>query len=321
MSLILDALNKADNERNKEQTPTINSSHDDSMPFENSPKRQNTLLVIGLVVCVVLIAVLAYFLFFSKDSGTKAVNAEKNRLVNAAPATQQEIARQQQRERNAPQEESAEGKVVEAQSISLNDIKPSTAKTAKPTAPTNRVDEHRKKMIAAQYEQVNRKSQKAAPSTETRTQPDTVKATPSAQTRNAGPKPAQPTAQDDRVAAIYKNQTQPTPKPQVTAKQPKASSQPVATPPPPALNKLMLSGHPDIGAVNSLPFATQKELPTIMYREHHYPNTVVMNKKTLRKGQMVEANLYVEEILQDGVIMRYKTFKFKMPRLNSWVNM
>jgi len=76
--------------------------------------------------------------------------------------------------------------------------------------------------------------------------------------------------------------------------------------------------------IGDLPYSVQKNIPTIMYTEHSYQNhnaSVTLNKIKRRKGQKITANLYLEEILEDGIIMRYQSRKFRMIALNSWINM
>lgn len=66
-------------------------------------------------------------------------------------------------------------------------------------------------------------------------------------------------------------------------------------------------------------------LPSILYTVHHYEanpanRLVEINSTTFRTGGTVAEGLILEEILNDGIILRYRSQRFKLPALNSWVN-
>ena len=80
-----------------------------------------------------------------------------------------------------------------------------------------------------------------------------------------------------------------------------------------------------IGTVRDLPWSAQEKIPTLMYTEHRYTNSpndyVTINGERKTKGQKIANILTVDSILEDGVILHYENYQFKMPALNSWVNM
>lgn len=306
MSLILDALNKADHERNKESPPTINSAHDEPPVYGTSPEKQHKLLFIGLIACVVIILGLGFVLIMDTIRGPDA----KTQIAMAPSSNSAQASAQT----NAPTNQATPPPVTRETPAPT----PVATRAANAQNPQfNKYAENRKKMIAAQYEQVNQGG------TETEEASDAPRQQPDEEDTSEARK------NQEEVAAIYKNQTAPTPNPQAKPQPVRATpapsvtqervAAPRATPPPVAPNSL--AAHADIGTVHDLPFSTQKELPTLMYREHNYPNNVMLNNKLISKGQQIDSNLYLEEILVDGIIVRYGNRKFKMPRLNSWVNM
>ncbi|VUD56772.1 hypothetical protein TDB9533_02391 [Thalassocella blandensis] len=299
MSLILDALNKADHERNKESPPTINSAHDEPPVYSASPEKQHKLLFIGLIICMVVILALGAILVLDKKDTS---NSESFPIADA-----DQTAKGNQRQSGPAEKPQPQNQTRNASSANPTEATKPAATATPNTTPNpqqSKYAENRKKMIAAQYEQVNQTRK-------------TVETTPVPASSQAPE--AEHAKKQQEVAAIYKNQVKPTPQPQQVRATPRPTVAPRPTQPP--ANKNTLAGHPDIGTVHDLPFATQKQLPTLMYREHHYPNNVMLNKKVVSKGQQIEPNLYLEEILVDGIILRYEKRKFKMPRLNSWVNM
>ncbi|MEM9257776.1 MAG: general secretion pathway protein GspB [Pseudomonadota bacterium] len=65
-------------------------------------------------------------------------------------------------------------------------------------------------------------------------------------------------------------------------------------------------------------------VPTLLYRQHMYDSerasTVVINGATLRVGGRTKS-VEVREILPDSVILRYQGTDFRLRSLNSWVNL
>ncbi|MEM1145833.1 MAG: general secretion pathway protein GspB [Pseudomonadota bacterium] len=65
-------------------------------------------------------------------------------------------------------------------------------------------------------------------------------------------------------------------------------------------------------------------VPTLLYRQHMYDSdrasTVVINGATLRAGGRTKG-VEVREILPDSVILRYQGTDFRLRSLNSWVNL
>lgn len=65
-------------------------------------------------------------------------------------------------------------------------------------------------------------------------------------------------------------------------------------------------------------------IPTLMYLRHDYVesgiSSVLINGETRRVGDRIGA-VQVEEILRDSVVLRYRDTLFRLRALNSWVNL
>jgi len=75
-----------------------------------------------------------------------------------------------------------------------------------------------------------------------------------------------------------------------------------------------------------LPWSQKQQIPTISYARHNYlPNgisTVVINGETRGIGnQVAQGRLVIEDIVEDGVVLRLGSLRFKLPALSGWVNM
>ena len=81
----------------------------------------------------------------------------------------------------------------------------------------------------------------------------------------------------------------------------------------------------DVTAFNDLPWNLKQQIPTISYSRHNYAanniSSVVINGQTSGQGNLVSGDFVVQEILADGVVLRFKDKVFKLRALNGWVNM
>lgn len=82
---------------------------------------------------------------------------------------------------------------------------------------------------------------------------------------------------------------------------------------------------PTVPGVRDLPWNLQQTMPSLNYQRHDYRNgaasRVVINGQERRAGQQVAPDLTLERIEEDGAVMRYRGHQFKLQALNSWVNM
>lgn len=267
MSLILDALNKADNERSKDAPPSLTSEHDMHGNQQHSKTHQKLIVLLALVVCALLIFV-AYLVLKGDNTAHTPPGA-----ANAINATRSDASPS----RSAP---------APANSGQQTDSASDTYQAM------------RQKLIDAQYEQATSQSE------ESKSQP----AKPSTDTRSL-------------VADIYDDNEAKEPEPKAPPKNiaPKQVVKPKLI-----SSTKTLNDYPTLSFIGDLSHSTQKSIPTLMYREHVVdgPSSfVTLNSNKRQKGQLVAEGIYLEEILPDGIVLRFGSEKFKMKALNSWVNM
>lgn len=329
MSLILDALNKADHERRKnDDRPGLDSHHDPVMP--PTPQKPARLVLTYSVAAVFLIALGAGAYFWGKSSNHPALADApgQNPVANAVPA-------------GAPP-----SATVAAAEPATPEVVPSAGKRP----PLTKAAADQSRQIAAQYQKA-RDTRSDSPKTHT---PNQEVAALYAQSESGAPivtpppqaavqaKPVPPTTAPPTPQQARPSTPQPTPKPAAQpepetitqnpaaatnpyqAQGPAAAKPPVATPPPDA-GPTSMKDFPEVGDIRSLPWTQQVEIPTLNYSEHHYlPNNagnVVINGVTRKRGDKIDKDLTLELILRDGVLIRYGNQAFKLPALNSWINM
>ncbi len=274
MSLILDALNKADNERSKDAPPSLSSDHDLTSPHANN--NVNTKLILGLSALVCLLLLTVVYMSLSNKQDT----APQKKIVDSQ-STESDF-----KETLLPNRNVKDIPEITDRIDSRTDTKNDTERTASDTYALMK-----QKLIDAQYKQAARDSEEE----------NNKKQNPPAETSNS-----------NKVASIYEQN-----------EAPKKEQQKAPTTPPKVKRTKTLSDYPTLSFIGELSHSVQKTIPTLMYREHVHDgqtNFVTLNNNKRQKGQQVANKIYLEEILPDGIILRYESLKFKMKALNSWVN-
>lgn len=94
----------------------------------------------------------------------------------------------------------------------------------------------------------------------------------------------------------------------------------------PAVADTAASEFDQLGGVRSLPLAVQNAVPTLMYSLHNYDasggnSSVIINGRIWQEGQQVAAGITLESIEAQGAIFSLGDHRFKLKAQSSWVNM
>lgn len=292
MSLILDALRKADRERQQQQNgvPGIDAAHS---PAEAPPRKlwpwivAIALLLLGLLAAVIWLAL----------------------------------------ERNQANPAAVPAKVVSPQATKTTTATPNTQRPNKTSAGDASPD-----ALADNPEAMATANNKAVQSQSAVSSSASASSVLSADEAEAGPAPEDTPPIDDEVAQLYRAPPPDEPpvtvatRQQVTPVKTSAIAPEVAKPAATAapVRATLLAGHPSVGTIRDLPLSVQNEIPTLMYAAHEFrpggSSEVMINNQALREGQKL-GDLELEVITEDGVIMRTDDHRFKLTALSSWVNM
>lgn len=293
MSLILDALNKADRENRKpESSPNLETEH--AQPIELPTKSSNLpWYLLALIICIAC----GVAIFFVLNNSNPF--AKQPQTVTPALANQTQI-KNVVSPNNSLQTES---------NHSASNTTSSQAKIIEPTP--NKAEELRQKFIQAQYEQQQQKIASKAITNQAPIQQ------PKAQKKITGlyQQPTIATTQKNTAVAVLPTATQ-KPKIQTPKKNIENTSNQVST----SDNQLDFYGH--IGSVRDLPFNAQNNVPTMMYTEHNYKRkSVTINGKEYKEKSSIAKGLVIEKVLEDGLILKYQQYTFKMRAYNNWINL
>lgn len=281
MSLILDALNRADNERkNQDAVPGLNTVHPaPAMVLEDKPENKQKLYIAISLSVVALIA--SVYWFVAEPAKTQV---QSNAPVGT-PAVMPVSQLQPTAVVTAPTEVTSQNKPV-----SVAESKPAESVIApKPTA-----------IVEQLY---------AAPESKP------ASADPQVNQLYAAEEPAVSESIEDPFA-------QPAVAAQPSLITDTTSIRGVAEAPS-ARTFVSITNVQDF---NELPWNTKQQIPTISYQRHNFlaggVSTVVINGQTLGVGNIASSSqLVVQEIFEDGVVLKRGNVVFKLRALNGWINM
>lgn len=283
MSLILDALNRADHERkNQDTVPGLNTVHPAPvMVVEEKSGNKNGLYVAISLAIIALVA--SVYWFIGKSGKTVDVNTQIGHTQAAKPpVTNATSSLTQQPETKAPV-------IADAASQSIVEDKPAeTLIAAKPTAAVEQL-----------Y---------TAPATQT------TSADPQVNELYSAEEPAASESIDDPFPESATLAAEPT---HITNTGRGAMENA------PLRNFATIVNVQDF---NELPWNTKQQIPTISYQRHNFlaggVSTVVINGQTLGVGNIAgSSQLVVQEIFEDGVVLKRGNVIFKLRALNGWINM
>jgi len=112
---------------------------------------------------------------------------------------------------------------------------------------------------------------------------------------------------------------------------------PVRPPPVPALVRPQVVGeveHPseqqpmiavtnEVLNINDLPLSVQRQIPDLTFSTHIYASdaawrAVGINGRSRREGDMIQDNLVLQEITEQGVVLGFEGYSFTMSVLKNW---
>ena len=321
MSLILDALNRADRENRKpDSSPNLETEH--AQPQETRTKSAHLpWYILGGVI--LLVACVGFALFLNHSSSTTENNKQANTTTHSANISNSDATRQTNPAPNIP----AQNNEMQNQSLNLGqagNVPPISAPQPAQQLP-NKAERVRQEFIQAQYKQQEQKAKE---------EQQKLTAVNSSNAATKAPAP-----QQKQITGLYQQ-------PSVTSAQEKAAAEEVpskveaqyqqaktdtqtqknrTTVTPNQMsttsdNQLDFYGH--IGSIRDLPFHAQEKIPSMMYTEHNNARkSVTINGKEYKEKSTIAPELVIEKVLVDGIILKYQQYTFKMRSYNNWINL
>jgi general secretion pathway protein B len=274
MSLILDALQKADRDRKQHDAPPSIGSQYQTHP-DASPNKKWLRLTIAIGILITLCILIALFLLDDKTSkSAPTVGLTEQTPSNDAGSDTQGLADAKQTQKAKAE---AKTKTKTNATTKKSGVTQAIEKAASATQASSNTHEE-SSAVAKLYNDINdaEKPNEEAP----------ISSTNLNQTRSD-------------------NTSETTKKTQVN----KASN---------------LTQFEHLDLIKELPFSIQEQIPTLIYSAHDFNNNgksaVILNGKRYVEGSKIDANITIERILEDGTILRFRDYQFKMYALNSWLN-
>ena len=299
MSLILDALNKADRERDyRDAVPDLNTIH--AVPKRNNPHRL-ALIVGALAAAVVLLILLVLVLWLRMPAPPAQVNPVEDPLPSAPPLESKSTAAAVAATPPAP--------VTAVPSATV----PAPSKAVETTATMTTAEGDLNPEVRALYEvQEDPVVQQVV---EPVVQPAATVVTPARQS----------TVDEALALTLWeeskRQQTQPVPLPPGAKIAPATAATQPEEPGPDVAVEDTLAGYAETPFLHELPVTVQNTIPTLMYAKHDFQQgLVVINKTDLHMGDATNGGVLVERVLADGVLLSLNGTEFKLSSLSSWVN-
>lgn len=295
MSLILDALNKADRQRDHQApVPNLGSYHSEPSAVNKEPKviaAWAIYTVIGLLVLVIFALVL---LLFKGDGAPQ--NDKHNQQAQQANLSRQHLGNNPDVSRRPELPDTAS---VKAENAYMPVISEEVAAIYRRLGDQPENDQSVKKpvlklsnsQLAKQQEPVadlyDAKINKSQVNTEKTSSP--IKSEPSL-----------PASQE--IQAMWD-----------ATKQEAADAQPQITPSDP---------YKSIPYLHQLPDSFKDRIPTVNYENHIYSPkgaAVILNGRTYRAGDTLAQDLVIDAITQEDLVLSYLQKPFKLAALSSWI--
>lgn len=276
MSLILDALNRAERERNKTASiPDLQTVHEAAPVTEVLRKNhRRTAYAIALSGLIILACVAGYLISRQYILAENLQSTAVSLLAAQSPALTSPAA-------------------VSATTEKVSESEPRTP-AAQEVAPISSVSSSSVADLAALYASARDHDQ----------------------------------LEERKVDKLY--QAPPVPAPSVASQAvtPDVSDSPQMPAQVPARSGRTYTTLIDLPDIGDLPWNLRQQIPTINYVRHNFTgasggerSSVVMNGRAYYVGDHVAADVLLEDIIEDGVILRFKQTRFKLRALNSWINM
>ncbi len=307
MSLILDALNKADRERDyRDAVPDLNTIHGG---IRRDGQRRFAWLVAILGSLVVVLAVVVAALWLRSPAVDSAAPAEpvQPAVEPVPPATPFPSTSAPAIAATAP---AAAETVSSAAAAPELELFPTTAVGVNPE-----IEALYQVQADAVVQEVTEPEVQAALSDTLVEEPLVTK-----------PAHAKPSVDAELARTLWeeakRQQQYPVPLPP-EAKTAAAGKSPASAPAPAIKAPLeeTLAGYAETPFLHELPPTVQNTIPTLMYARHDYSQgLVVINKADLRAGDATNGGVQVERVLADGVLLSLQGTEFKLSSLSSWVN-
>lgn len=290
MSMILDALKRADRERRQQdlEVPTLDTNHGDGLLVARSRRRW---LAWSSVLMLVLMGT-AVFLWLQTPWQSESQLAE-TKPQTPSPA-------QSGWESEAPGTQTGEARLAQGQ----------TEKEAQKTA----IEALYQEQEQPQQDSGRKLTREEIASLYRQAVKDTADQTPDDQENETADRPANA---DTPLTTEALAVTPVSGAPQADIQAGEDSAQPQDNSRESASNTLPY--------IHTMPQSVQRNIPSINYQEHHYQpgggSWVRLNRERKRVGDQISSELRIEAIDEKGLTLNYRGRSFRLGALNSWINM
>lgn len=325
MSYILEALQKSEQDRQQQETPTLANQYE-SHALPLNPKRNHRWAMV-IVLALVLVVLVGIALWRTTVGSAPAPNVQTPAADTTTPRpepTSGPAAAPSLQKSPSP---------MQALTLKTSTSEPKTPKPVGSTAePSARETNTSARETNTSASEINASASEINTSSET----DASANEASAPTTSRPAKPVDP-----RIQALYAQKPEPAPAPtsptisgtNPSLAGPALQATPLATNPAP--NSLpqsagLTSKTPEVGqfesgfiTIDQLPDSIKSEIVPLKYAAHVFAGPelqgfAVINDVKLRPGDRLAPELYLEKVDSDHVIMSYRGYFFRLNAMQDW---
>lgn len=297
MSLILDALNKADRQRD-DQEPVPNLATYHVAPSKPKPAAGIANWMLYSILALLVLVVIGLALLLLQGRGERGPAS----VVNTRMATA-DVADKLKPEPIVAVEAVAQPAIATGLNAPIKGLRAEAIAPRVEDASNDRREPAISAEVAAIYGQVGDAGAKAPKSDVVDGLYQSEKASAPRKTAQASPKkPVNPLVDDQELQALWEQ----------------SQAEGAALTPP------VIDPYAKLPYLHQLPESFQNRIPTLMYQNHIFSakaSAVILNGKTYRKGEEVATSLVVEAITEEDLILSYLNKPFRLAALSSWVKM
>ncbi|WP_049629961.1 general secretion pathway protein GspB [Cellvibrio sp. pealriver] len=294
MSLILDALNRAESERkNQNAVPDISTLH---TPHElariSASKGYKWALIVAVLIVFLSFIAAALWWFKRSDASLTSTQTEPVAVIEPTVAT---ISVNEQHVSQLPAPTKDALSSVQNQSIAAGSV--TTTQSTITTSTPAVANANAGAAVSADVNQLYEAPEVAAPGIDA-----DINELYAAESSTGSASVVDPFAAEENISSVVAAETEPDLPPRTFAS---------------------ITNIPDF---NALPWNMRQSIPTITYLRHNFlangVSSVVINNQTAGVGNIISVGQFVvQEIYVDGVVLKHGNTQFKLRALNGWINM
>lgn len=312
MSYILDALQKSEQDRQNQQTPSLTTQYETkALTIKKTNWIWWLIGVLSLALIALVVAVIVWFLN-PNESRQNTVQQSPLVAVETPPQTPAQTATPVQPAAHAS---SSDASTPKTDPLEINT--PESTSTADSIASPTLVSQEDQRQAKAAAIDPRIAELYTAPKA---VEPEFVYADEKEYQLSENQPPQAVEPKKITSAPVAKGNPESQPGPAVVTEETAVDTAPIAQADNPVPGSVVDGG---FMSIEQLPDTVKSEIPAIRYVAHVYAGTqkkgfAILNDAKLQAGDKLDDELYLEKVDKDHIVMSYRGYFFRLPAMQNW---